>query len=376
MRRLLCSLFTLLTIGCGDPRPTTDDFTHACYEPQYASGFEILATPEGRSTLLRVHNPWQGAGDNCSELFIRRNQEPLPKGFTGAVLEKPAQRIVCLSSSYIAMLDALGAVERVVGVSGIDFISNAYIRTHRAQIGDVGYDSNLNYELLVALDPDLVLLYGVSGASELEPKLRELAIPYLYIGEYLEQSPLGKAEWMVLMAELLDEREEGIRRFAPLPERYHALCDLVAAAPARPRVMLNTPYRDTWYMPSVDNYVVQLIHDAGGDYLYPENQSNSSVAIDLERAYLLCAEADIWLHQGTIRSLAELQQRFPRFADVPCIKRGQLYNNTLRTTEAGGNDFWESGVVRPDRILQDLIRILHPELLPQAEDLYYYKPLQ
>lgn len=375
MQRLL--LFLLLALaGCGGTNHATDRFTYPRYEARYATGFELLSDGEGHSTLLRVHNPWQGSGSSCSELLLRRNDEPIPKGFTGQVLDGNASRIVCMSSTFVAMLDALGAVETVVGVSGIDFISNEYIQSHRDRIGDVGYDSNLNYERLVALKPDLVLLYGVSGISELEPKLRELGIPFLYIGEYLEQSPLGKAEWMVLIAELLGRREEGIRLFEPLPERYHALCDLAATATKRPRVMLNTPYRDSWFMPSTDNYIVQLITDAGGDYLYPENDSNRSVVIDLEAAYLLCSKADFWLHQGMIQTLDELQRLFPRFAAMPCIARGGLYNNTRRTTPAGGNDFWESGVVHPDWILRDLIRIFHPELLDDEAELSYYKPLR
>ena len=374
--RYLLSLLLLTLIGCGAPRSGAERFVHPRYEPRYATGFELLSDGEGGSTLLRVRNPWQGSSTVCSELFIRRNDEPIPAHFTGQVLEGEARRIVCMSSTYVAMLDALDAVERVVGVSGIEFISNPYIQAHRDRIGDVGYDGNLNYERLVALNPDLVLLYGVSGSSELEPKLRELQIPFLYIGEYLEQSPLGKAEWMVFLAELLGEREKGEARFAPLPERYQALCELAQTAAHRPRVMLNTPYRDSWFMPSTDNYVVRLIEDAGGDYLYPANDSNRSVVIDLEAAYLLCAQADYWLHQGTIRSLDELRQRFPRFADVRCIARGSLYNNTLHSTPAGGNDFWESGVVHPDRILQDLIRILHPELLASEGDFYYYEALR
>ncbi len=376
MRWFVTCCCLLLAVGCSAPRTTTEHFTRSCYTPRHADGFEILATEQGASTLLRVYQPWQGCGEHTSELFIRRNSEPIPADFTGQVLEGEAQRIICLSSSYVAMLDALGEVERVVGVSGIDFITNNYIRTNRDRIGDVGYDSYLNYELLVALRPDLVLLYGVSGASELEPKLRELHIPFLYIGEYLEQSPLGKAEWMVFMAELIGKREEGIRRFAPLPERYHALRDLASTAATRPRVMLNTPYRDSWFMPSADNYIVRLIEDAGGDYLYPENRSTRSVAIDLEEAYLLCNAADCWLHQGTIRSLDELRRLFPRFAEVRAIETGRIYNNTRRRTPAGGNDFWESGVVHPDRVLHDLIRILHPELLSEQKDFYYYEALR
>ncbi len=377
MRRLFLLLAVLsAAVSCTpDNSLRMADFSEVIYTPRYASGFEMLRTKEGASTLLRVHNPWQGAGEVAAELLICRNDEPVPADYTGQILQGEAKRIVCLSSTYVAMLDALDEVERVVGVSGIDFVSNDYVQAHRATIGDVGYDGHLNYELLVALAPDLVLLYGVNGASEMEAKLRELHIPYAYIGEYLEQSPLGKAEWMLFIGELINRRAEAEERFRPIPERYEALRVKTAAVTTRPRVMLNTPYRDAWFMPSVENYAVQLLTDAGGDYLFPENRTNRSEAIDLERAYLLCSAADYWLHLGAVQSLSELRRLYPRFAEVACVRQGAIWNNTLRMNAAGGNDFWESGVVHPDWVLADLIRILHPELLPDHQ-LVYYKQLK
>lgn len=375
-RLLLLAAVVWAAVSCTPNRSLRmEDFSEAVYSPRYASGFEMLRTKEGASTLLRVHNPWQGAGEVATELLIRRNDEPIPAGYAGEVLEGAAERIVCLSSTYVAMLDALDEVERVVGVSGIDFVSNDYVQANRSTIGDVGYDGHLNYELLVALDPDLVLLYGVNSASEMEAKLRELKIPYAYIGEYLEQSPLGKAEWMIFIGELIGRRTEAEERFRPVPERYEALRSEAATVAHRPRVMLNTPYRDAWFMPSVENYAVRLITDAGGSYLFPENRSNRSEAIDLERAFLLCSEADFWLNLGSVDSRDELRRLYPRFATVRCVEQGALWNNTRRMNAAGGNDFWESGVVHPDWVLADLIRILHPELLPDHQ-FVYYKPLE
>lgn len=108
-----------------------------------------------------------------------------------------------MSSTHIAMLDAIGETGRVVGVSGIDYISNPDIQARRDSVGDVGYEGNINYELLLSLDPDLVLLYGVNGASSMEGKLKELDIPFMYVGDYLEESPLGKAEWLLALSEII-----------------------------------------------------------------------------------------------------------------------------------------------------------------------------
>jgi len=371
----------LLLSACGSrEQATLGHFTRALYTPTYATGFSILGPSdttqirEGESVLIRIPAPWQGERAEEQQLFIVRGEAAIPQGYRGPVLRDAARRIVCMSSSHVAMLDRLGAVERVVGVSGIDFIANPSIREHRDRIADVGYDGNIDYERLIAQRPDLVLLYGITGASAMEHRLRELGIPYLYIGEYMEEDPLGKSEWLVVIAELLGCRERGEELFREIPERYKKLKALAAEARTpRPKVMINTPYADSWFMASATSYVARLIGDAGGEYLYRRNTANHSLPIDIEEAARLTAEADIWLNVGEVQSLQELRERFPKFADVACVQRGEVYNFDKRRHAGGGNDYWESGVMNPDLVLRDLIAIFHPELLPEHEFEYYRK---
>lgn len=375
MRRIL--LFILLAgvlSSCRGKAASSAVFTRVVYTPQYASGFDILGAEGWQSTVIRVRNPWQGAKEVEMAYFIARNGEKPPRDFRGGVIRAGAERIVCMSSTYIAMLDALGQVGRVVGVSGMEYISNPHVLARRDEIKDVG--AEINYESLVGLKPDLVLLYGVSDAlAATTDKMNELGIPYMYVGDYLEESPLGKAEWMVVLSELTDCRAAGERVFGAVPERYDALKRLVSGVTRRPAVMLNTPWNDSWMMPSVNNFVVRLIRDAGGDYIYPKNTSHSSVAIGLETAYGLIREADVWLNTGRVTSLAELLAVDEKFSDAKAVREKKVYNNNLRLTPGGGNDYWESGCVRPDVVLRDLIRILHPELLEEG-DLYYYRHLE
>ena len=115
MQRLL--LFLLLALaGCGGTNHATDRFTYPRYEARYATGFELLSDGEGHSTLLRVHNPWQGSGTSCSELFLRRNDEPIPKGFTGQVLDGNASRIVSIADGVIT---ECGTHEELVNTGGV-----------------------------------------------------------------------------------------------------------------------------------------------------------------------------------------------------------------------------------------------------------------
>ena len=370
---ILCAIVWCMC-SCGSSG-NIDDYNLAIYTPTYATGFRIVGAEGKQSTIIRVTNPWQSANDVETMLFIARAGEKAPAGFRGQVLQGGAKRIVCMSSSHIAMLDAIGAVECVVGVSGKSFITNPYVVAKGDSVADVGYDGNINFELLIAQQPDIVLLYGVTGTCVMQSKLEELGIPYIYIGEYVEEDPLGKTEWLVVLAEIIGKREQGIACFSEVPQRYAHLKSIAKASTSpMPKVMLNTPYADSWFMPSTTSYLARLIADAGGDYIYQKNTSNHSLPINLEEAALLTTEADIWLHVEGVSSLQDLRNQYPKFAKMPCVQRGEVYNCDKRRVTDGGNDYWESGVVQPDVVLRDLIKIFHPELI--SEEFVYYRKIE
>mgnify|MGYP005878040333 FL=1 len=368
---LLCLFFLASCISRN--KTSLERFNQDIYTPEYAAGFKILGATNVQSTLIQVFNPWQGSKEVEMSYFISRNGEQAPTGFTGPTIPAGAKRIVCMSSSYIAMLDALGQVNRIVAVSGIDYVSNPYILAHKDSIKDMGPE--MNYELLLGLKPDIVLLYGIGDAqTAITDKLKELSIPYIYMGEYLEESPLGKAEWMVVLSELTDSREKGIEIFSEIPKRYLSLKALTESVGQCPTVMFNMPWNDSWVMPSTKSYMAQLVADAGAEYIYKENSSNSSTPIGLETAYGLIQKADYWINVGSATSLDELKTVNPKFADAKAVRERTVYNNNLRLTPTGGNDYWESAVVHPDMVLRDLIHIFHPELVPDS--LYYYRYLE
>lgn len=361
--------------ACRKTAATAGSFDKVIYSPRHASGFRILGAEGCEGVIIESMEPWQGADSVVTRLFISRGGEPAPEGFEGRVLADSAMRIVTMSSTHIAMLDAIGCVDRVVGVSGMDYISNPKIRAAADSIADVGYEGNVNYEALVALDPDIVLLYGTNGASPMESKLDELGIPYVYIGDYLEEDPVGKAEWLVAIAEIAGRRNAGIDAFNLIPERYDALRRMVAESGLpMPKVMINSPYGDTWFMASTGSYVARLIRDAGGEYIYKVNSANASLPVDMEQAYMLASSADKWINVGKFFSLDEVRKALPRFTDTAPVRNGEVYADNARVNASGGNDYWESGVVHPDLVLRDFVKMFHPELVDDA--FVYYRKLQ
>lgn len=372
------AIFVLLLTACGGKNTYTDNRHLISYDPEYAKGYTIAETAEG-STVINVVNPWQGAEKVSSGLLITRNGQKAPEKFTGSVLADSAKRIVAMSSTHVAILEALGCADRIVGVSGIDYISSPYIQSHREQIKDVGYEGNVDYELLISLRPDIVLIYGVNSASPMEKKLKELKIPFMYVGDYLEDSPIGKAEWMVPLAEITGNRDKGIEYFNRSKEAYNELASAIgdslkSGAISTSRVMINTPYGDVWYIPSGESYMSRLVADAGGELPLSGNKSTASATIDMEKAYSLAADCDVWINVENAASANALKRNLPRFASVPAVKSGRVYANNLRSTPGGGNDFYESGIVNPHLILRDLVNIIHPSLLGDSV-LHYYRKL-
>lgn len=374
--RLLCCAALLLEACSSAPgngyRPR-----HESYRPLHATGFALFAEADS-SSVLQIRTPW-GGSDSCTYYFLSRGGELPPEGFQGTLLPRSPERIVCMSSTYVAMLDAVGQSHRIVGVSGADYLSNPEV--HRryldGRVHEVGYDANLNFELLAAMKTDLVLLYGIGGENTaVTGKLREMGIPYIYMGEYLEQSPLAKAEWMVVIGELTGRRKMAEEAFRTAAARYDSLCSLAARAEKRPAVMLNAPYKDTWHFPTPSSYMARFITDAGGDYVWTGGDSSTeSTPVSLEQAYLLAQRSQVWLNPGQYASLEALLADNPRFAQTPPAVARRVYNNNRRTTPAGGSDFWESGVVLPHVVLKDLIFILHPELIEAGYEPYFYTRL-
>lgn len=364
---VIISLCVCCADGSGD---SLVDFQTAEYTPHHANGFTIKSNSQG-ATLLSVTRPWQGDAIVEQRLAIFPTNE-MAEGYDGQYIVGAAERVVCMSTSHVAMIDAIGAVESIVGVSGKQYVMNEAVATN-PEVKDVGYDSNLDYETLVSLRPDVVLMYGVAAENTaVTAKFRELGIPYIYLGDYTEQSPLGKAEWMVAVAEIVGCREHAEELFSEVMERYEAVRYGVMPD-VEPKVMFNLPYQDVWYMPSDDSYMVRLVEDAGGEYIYKgKNPTGGSRGISLEEALLLVADADLWLNVGQCRSLDELCAVAPHFVSSEVVKRGNVYNNNLRQTAAGGSDFWESAIVRPDVVLRDMVDIMHGH----DDSLYYHRRLK
>ncbi len=356
-----------------DNQKNTDHFITDSLK--YAGGFDIQHA--GDDKLLTVSNPWQKA-KGISYHYLLTHDSLASAGKDTLVIHIPVTKVVCLSTTHVAMLNFIGEIQSIKGIASGGYVNNRIIhdKLENDEMAEVGYNEDLNFESILKLQPDVVFIYGVSGdVLKSVNKLAELGIKVVYVADYLEDDPLGKMEWVKFMAAFFDRDSLAAAKFDSVAQHYNQLKILTSDVNQRPNVLLGLPWKGTWYVTGQHTFAARLIEDAGGNYLWKDLDSRVSEPYGLETVYARAVKADVWLNPGAVNSLKELAAVDERFSQLPVFISDEIYNNNRRINAAGGNDYWESGIVTPDVILADLIHILHPDILP-GHALYYYKKIE
>jgi iron complex transport system substrate-binding protein len=340
---------------------------------QYARGFKVEPYAGGR--LVTIHPTWNEGGPAFRYLLVPRGHA-LPKEHPPAqVIFVPVQRVVSLSTTHLAYMDTAGLTDRLVGLAGFKHVNTLSVRRRidAGALKEVGQFNNLNVETLIDLTPDLILASASGSVYDVHPKLLEAGLPVALMIDHLEAHPLGRAEWIKFLALFFDTGSHAEVLFREIASRYTRLAQTTAQLSQRPAVITGAPFQGQWWVPGADSFVARLIADAGGKPAWPQIPGTGSRPMDLEAVYEKALASDVWLNTGSWRSIAEARAADPRFSDVPALRRGRVYNNNKRLNPWGGNDYWESGMLRPDAVLADVIAILHPDLLPDHELIYYQR---
>ncbi len=370
----------LLFLSCTQPADSGDtevnNLSESIVKPEnkLARGFSIQKSE--KYTILDVYNPWQGAEELNFRYILAKDKKLIPKRLieNANFIKLPVKRIVCTSTTHIAFLESIDKENTIVGISGSDLIYNERIRRKIAsgEIRDIGYGRELNYETLISLRPDLIFLYGVeSEMTGFIQKMNELNISVVMNGEYLEEEPLGKYEWIKFMSSFFGMEERAKILYDSVANEYRKLQEKVSTLSYNPVVMTGLPWKDVWYISPGNTSMANYIEHAGATYLWNNLNSQRAIPMDLEAVYINSANAEYWINPGATNKLSDILNIDSRFKNFQPFQKGKVFNNNARLNEQGGNDYWESGIVHPDIVLKDLIRIFHPEILPDHELVYY-----
>ncbi|ADR21893.1 ABC transporter substrate-binding protein [Marivirga tractuosa] len=361
----------LFTIACDAPKEQSD-VQKGKELIQYSQNLSI----EEFADYYKVKVIQAASPDSIQFNYIfYRNEKPEIEA--DAFISIPIEKVVCLSTNHLPAFTALNKSETVVGFPGIQYIYEEALlaSANNGGLRDVGQKSGVNIEVLMSLQPDLVMGYTMGSSFEQLKPIQKSGIPVILNADYLENSPLGRAEWLKLTAVILDKYNEGDSLFTSIEENYLATKKIAEKANQKPSVMTGVMYGDVWYVPGGESFAAKFIEDAGGKYLWSDNPKTGSIELSFESVLEKAKKADFWIGAASFTKLEELKNSNTNYSLFDSFENGEIYSYTKRVNKNGANDFLESGYMRPDLILKDYLKILHPSLLPEGESTYF-QPLK
>jgi len=345
----------------------------------YAKGFSIEKSASG-ITIIKVFSPWPDAEEAFTYALVPKELKTLPilnKKDFDAIINVPVERIIATSTTHIPALENLGVIDKLVGFPDTRYISSEVTRKKidKGKITDLGNNESINTEMAINLNPDLVIGFSINNQNRAYETLQRSNIPLVYNGDWTEETPLGKAEWIKFFAPFFSLEEEAEDIFKTIETNYLAAKVLAMQATNKPTVLSGALYKDVWYLPGGKSWAAGFINDANADYLWSGTNATGSLSLSLESVLAKARNASFWVSPSQFISYTELEKASRHYSQFKAYKEEKIYTFANTKGESGGLLFYELGPARPDLILKDLIYIFHPKLL-QEHQLLFFKHLQ
>ena len=376
-RLFITSVFLIITYsftGCNKNDSETGQELEKI-DLSYASGFEI--SRGNGFWQLDVTQAWTGADRIFTYLVLEENAEK-PHGDFDAIIQLPIEKVILTSTTHIPHLDILNVTEKLIGFPNLDLISSekTWTQIDAGRVEDLGAGPSANTEMVIDLDPDWIMISTTGENLKYLDLLQQASIPAVINGEYVEQHPLGRAEWIKFTGVLLGKYEEAVVAFDKVEKDYleaEKLSDSIIDS-LRPTVLSGVLYQDIWYAPGSESWGANILENAGGNYIFSDQKGTGSAQLNYEFVLENALEADFWVGSADFPDLKTMGDSEPRYKAFKAYQSGNVFSYTQKRGRAGGLEYFELGYMRPDLILKDLIKILHPALLPDYE-LYFYQQL-
>ena len=367
-RILYICLFVLLTACGGKTKKETVLQDGTPVSLSQAQGFGIAHADN--YTIVTVYNPWK-PGEIYDKYYLVKDEKiAVPED--GHKITIPLKSLMTNSATHLGFLELLGELDKVTGVCNSDYIYNPAILkgVEKGQIKDLGDAFNLDIENLLLLHPQAVMTTAYNTEDENSKRMRQTGLNIIYNIEWQEPTLLGRAEWIKFIGAFFDKEALADSIYTGIEQRYNDSKMKALVLSYAPSIFSGQDYRGTWSLPGGKSYTAQLFRDAGASYKYSQDSTSTSIPSNIEEVLVNFNQADIWIGVQT-SSLEELGKTDSKYKLFKAYKEGNVYNTNKRINATGGNDYWESGVARPDLLLNDMIKICHPSLLSEYELTYY-----
>lgn len=334
---------------------------------EYASGLSIVKYDA--YSVVTVSNPWPNANKDF-KYILKEKEAKVPDSLQSyTTIQVPLESVVVTSTTNIPFLEMLEVENKLVGFPHTDYISSEKTRAliDKGSVKNVGQNEKLNIEQLIELSPDLIVTFGVDNNNPMLDNLKKSGLNVLIQGDWMEQSPLGKAEWIKLYGALFGKEEKAKELFDKIVQSYDQAKKLAAEKTANSTVLYGSMYEDVWYVAKGNSWVAEFMKDAHANYLWADLKGAGSEGLSFEKVLDKAKTANVWIASGSFKTLEELQKANPHYSEFDAFTNKSVYSFEGKLGATGGTVYYELAPSRPDLVLKDYIKIFHPDLMSNYE---------
>ena len=331
-------------------------------------------------TVATIRHPWRQDAVLHRYLLVP-SDSALPSSIPeGTVIRTPLRRSVVFTTVHCSLLSMLHREASVAGVADLKYIKAPYVQegVSAGRIVDCGDGMSPVIEKIIDLHPDALLLSPFENSGGYG-QLEEIDIPIVECAEYMEPSPLGRAEWVRFYGLLYGCEHEADSLFALVDSSYHALRHTVMSESRNPdtapktSVLVDKVTGSVWYVPGGRSTIGQMLSDAGARYPWASDDRSGSIALPFETVLERAGDCDVWLLRYSGQQPLTRQQLLSEhrgYNQFRSFREGRVYGCNVEQSM-----FYEDSPFRPDLLLSDFIKILHPDI-PDLPALRYYHKVE
>lgn len=377
MKKILFLLTIVLLTACGGQRPPqswAERLQESTAPDSLVFRYARLIHVEQREgcRVVYIDNPWM-QGKGLHTYVLVPYDAPLPDDLPGGtIVRTPLRRSVVFTSVHCALIDQLQATAQVAGVADLKYIKVPFVQegVQSGRIADCGDGMSPVVEKIIDTEADALLLSPFENAGGYG-QMEDINIPIVECAEYMEMSPLARAEWMRFYGMLYGKEKEAEQLFAQVETNYTMLKQQAATVADRPSVLVDKMAGSVWYVPGGRSTIGQMLSDANADYPWTDDTHSGSLQLAIETVLERAGESDFWLlryDSPTPLTMLQLLSEKDGYRMVRSVENERVYGCNVTTSM-----FYEETPFRPDLLLQDLIKILHPDIPNLPEPRYYHK---
>ncbi|QVY66484.1 ABC transporter substrate-binding protein [Polaribacter sp. Q13] len=368
---ILVLFFLTLTISCKKEIVNVHKNSQSESSIKYAKGFDII-DDHGLKKLI-IKSAYQKSKE-VSE-YIIKNKSGNSSSLKNTIYT-PIHKIVVTSTTHIPMVELLNEETSIIGFPYTKYVSSEKTRQliDAGKITEIGKESSLNTEILLDLQPELVVGYSVSSADKSLTTVKRAGINVIYNGDWLEETPLGRAEWIKFFGVLFNKEKQADSIFKVIETNYLEAKNIAIKSTKKPTILSGAIMsKDIWNLPAGESFVAQFFKDANLNYLWKNTKGKGSLSLSFESIFDKGQNADYWISPGYFSAKEQLLQSNQIYTEFNAFKNDEIYTSTTKKGKTGGIIYFELAATRPDLVLKDIIKITNPDLLPNYEMTFFEK---